>query len=1121
MKNSAAMLNVICSNVNVIEYEAIGQLDSIIRVQYMKFYNSRINIVNSQIKNFQLNSSDQKVYLMHIFNNVQLTLTNVSFQDNVLVGNVGLLEIDGGSAVLSQFFANNSHFGGSVVYIHNNLKPNYINISSSVFSGRNMDPKISTFSLKIVYVAKLNIIETNFTSECQVYFSQLSKLFVDKIVYTGNGIQPIQDQQVISFTQWNLFMAVTNEVFISNSIFTSLSSIYGALLIQISSSSNTNTKTISITNSTFMSNKGYKTGALYIDIENYHADNITKIFIDSCQFINNQVFKSYSLSNTGKGGALLINYNSTFYSPFLINQSLFSGNNAEVQGGAISWSDYPPTIDSQTLNWFTNNSAVYGDNIASQPFRFYFASQNMSLPNVGYDWERNLNPSAEHIKNSSFATIDTIYPHIDTIKRIKLLDLPLNDTVDGLVSGPPNEINLIFYLLDIYGQVVSSDNETVLSMTCLQDFKFNENNERKDNQTKYKPYSNIANVVAINGMFNISNMILHFWPGGTLTAKYSLSYLPPLPTKFLVNASENLINATKNEAYLTFSLRNCTKGELFNLEEGTCYSCPNGSYTLVNQNNSIDLCSSCNTNQANCFGGNMLTPKQGHWRKDVFSNLLVSCPNPQACLGSSYHNYSPTGYCAEGYIGNLCSQCSDNNSVMINNTCINCGNDVLYYCKFFFAVFIQLLIIGYGVKYNKNSGKKLDLEIVSPHELENEKFKKLKFETILSDLIKIIINYFQFIAILAGFNFSWPKFITGLFLFNKILGGTCDEYFSIDCLMIETVKAYGTDATFIKFLIILLIPYMFACLVLVFWVLFYHYQKIKIKDNPKFSYHIITTLVISAFIFQPYMIKYSLLLFQCGELNKDEFYLTMNYDLQCFTENYYQWSLSLAIPTLIIWVIILPIIALLRLPREQNKMNDKSTKCRFLFLYRGYKSDRCFWEFIVLTRKILLIITLVFLYYISTNFQAFMVSIILSLSFVVQKLGNPYRHHHLNKLEEKSIFSLFIICLGGWYFEDQQGFKNNIVDWIIIILILFTNLGFLLNWSYHYLCYVLKISNILTKGTNCLKNIYSIYLRKKKSGANTKIENKSNNIEVITDDRRDIPHEGSLLGKLESLNQSK
>src|ERR1700733_11663669 len=123
-------------------------------------------------------------------------------------------------------------------------------------------------------------------------------------------------------------------------------------------------------------------------------------------------------------------------------------------------------------------------------------------------------------------------------------------------------------------------------------------------------------------------------------------------------------------------------GEVFETD-GTCKNCPEGSYAINLNNNSQTPCSSCDDQKAYCFGGELVAPKSGYWRKNETANLVISCPNPAVCLGNNDTNeaYNPSGECLSGYHGNLCNACPEGYA-SDNNICVECYNNSWYYIRF-------------------------------------------------------------------------------------------------------------------------------------------------------------------------------------------------------------------------------------------------------------------------------------------------------------------------------------------------------------------------------------------------------------------------------------------------------
>ena len=69
-----------------------------------------------------------------------------------------------------------------------------------------------------------------------------------------------------------------------------------------------------------------------------------------------------------------------------ISNNTFSNNKAIIEGGAIKWNDEMPLFSD---NLFFNNSAIYGENIASFPIRIIIKLYNSSDSNLNITFPKN------------------------------------------------------------------------------------------------------------------------------------------------------------------------------------------------------------------------------------------------------------------------------------------------------------------------------------------------------------------------------------------------------------------------------------------------------------------------------------------------------------------------------------------------------------------------------------------------------------------------------------------------------------------------------------------------------------------------------------------------------------
>ena len=130
--------------------------------------------------------------------------------------------------------------------------------------------------------------------------------------------------------------------------------------------------------------------------------------------------------------------------------------------------------------------------------------------------------------------------------------------------------------------------------------------------------------------------------------------------------------------------------------------------------------------------------------------------------------------------------------------------------------------------------------------------------------------------------------------------------------------------------------------------------------------------------------------------------MRMDTDIECYSSKHLLLCLTLAVPTLIIWVITLPAIALVLLFKNIKKGDGNKIKQYMLILYQGLRQDRFYWEFVNTLRKVLILISLS----LSLTLKVLVSIIILIISARIQLRLKPYRKSQNNDVE------LFAIAAG-------------------------------------------------------------------------------------------------------------
>ena len=93
---------------------------------------------------------------------------------------------------------------------------------------------------------------------------------------------------------------------------------------------------------------------------------------------------------------------------------------------------------------------------------------------------------------------------------------------------------------------------------------------------------------------------------------------------------------------------------------------------------------------------------------------------------------------------------------------------------------------------------------------------------------------------------------------------------------------------------------------------------------------------------------------------------------ECWTGDHLAYSTSVAMPAFILWGLGFPILSFFKLYSLNNsqELKIKENKEVYGFLYSGYLAQKYWWELVILGRKVLILIALIWLNQISVVIQA-------------------------------------------------------------------------------------------------------------------------------------------------------
>eukprot|EP00357_Protocruzia_adherens_P024635 CAMPEP_0115027274 /NCGR_PEP_ID=MMETSP0216-20121206/35388_1 /TAXON_ID=223996 /ORGANISM="Protocruzia adherens, Strain Boccale" /LENGTH=199 /DNA_ID=CAMNT_0002402797 /DNA_START=88 /DNA_END=684 /DNA_ORIENTATION=- len=163
-------------------------------------------------------------------------------------------------------------------------------------------------------------------------------------------------------------------------------------------------------------------------------------------------------------------------------------------------------------------------------------------------------------------------------------------------------------------------------------------------------------------------------------------------------------------------------------------------------------------------------------------------------------------------------------------------------------------------------------------------------------------------------------------------------------------------------------------------------------------------------------------------------YLVADLSRTCWSSQHLTWSLLVALPGILVWGVLTPLIAIVVLHRNKEHLDKGTLKAKFGFLYQGYQRQYYFWELIILVRKLGVITIVVFLVVIERRKQALICLTFLFVTYVLQKSHQPYVREDLNLLESKSLLvGLVTIYCGLYFVSDELSETSQLVLFLTLI----------------------------------------------------------------------------------------
>lgn len=122
-------------------------------------------------------------------------------------------------------------------------------------------------------------------------------------------------------------------------------------------------------------------------------------------------------------------------------------------------------------------------------------------------------------------------------------------------------------------------------------------------------------------------------------------------------------------------------------------------------------------------------------------------------------------------------------------------------------------------------------------------------------------------------------------------------------------------------------------MVVVFFVFFLFWKMFRGILWSTYTRYVIVGFLVTLYSLHPTITRMSASLFFCMTLDNGQQWLQEDLQIQCWTSDHLRWSLSIGLPSLVIWVIGLPTLGFFYLYCHRHNLEDPVLFGRFRMIY--------------------------------------------------------------------------------------------------------------------------------------------------------------------------------------------
>ena len=429
----------------------------------------------------------------------------------------------------------------------------------------------------------------------------------------------------------------------------------------------------------------------------------------------------------------------------------------------------------------------------------------------------------------------------------------------------------------------------------------------------------------------------------------------------------------------------CFPGAVRPASSSLCTVCPNGKFASVDHTTCVD----CPAEGVQCRDGRAeILP--GYWlisdlqgtagggasdsQASTTQALITNASKLYKCPADSCHiQDSGEPGCLPGRSGPLCAICGEG-YYLDGTVCSVCPESSVNWPLLVLMAMGLVGVCGFMVSRATTLWKR---NMADP-------------DTNVMPVIKVAVNYLQISGFMADFEVPWPAYISNMWSASNSVSTVPLSASFITC----TIRWSFYD----QFWMLAAAPLVTALLLLAIPAA----RRLATGRADLLEYR--AAVLATWYLVYPAVTRQVVKVFECSSSIAGVKYLVADYTQECGSIRHLVHVVAgvcvvigfcVGYPLAVAWM--------LRARRNAGRLHKKSTQRQFLFLYQGYRAETCWWESVVIARKLGLAVAGSMLGESANGHQAYVALLVVFVSLGAHLVFNPYDSASQGRLETVSL----------------------------------------------------------------------------------------------------------------------